>query len=188
LTTAGEKAAWGAAQARQGDLTAAKIALDEALRIDPTNPDVRQLAGTIASAQGQHAEATRLIQNLPQSDITVFNALYEPRPGGFRKAIEVGEELLKRPGQDRNTNLHVWMACAYGQQYGYERDVNNAPDDRLTEIKAKVLKEIDAALSADPNARDWLHSLWRPAAGSEDNDLAAFPPEDGDLAARLGAP
>ena len=188
LTTAGEKAAWGAAQARQGDLAAAKIALDDALRIDPTNPDARQLAAIVASAQGQHVEATRLIQNQPQSDITVFNALYESRPGGFRKAIEVGEELLKQPGQERNTNLHVWMACAYGQQYRYERDVIHAPPERLMEIKTKVLNEIDAALRADRNARDWLRSLWRPEAGSEDDDLAAFAPDDSDLTSRLGAP
>jgi hypothetical protein len=188
LTTPVEIAAWGAAQARSGNLTAAQTALSDAVRGDPQNVNFKELAAIVHSALGQHDEANRLLDDLPMIDITVFNALYEPPPGGFTRAIAVGERLLTRPNQDRNANLHVWMACAYSQRYRYERDTNHTTAAVLDPIKANVSREVQAALNANPNTRELLRSLWRPAAGSTENDLAAFAPDDADLTALLGGP
>jgi hypothetical protein len=56
----------------------------------------------------------------------------------------------------------------------------------LQAIKDKVLREIRAALKADSSTRDLLRSLWQPPAGSTEDDLAGFPPDDPDLTAALG--
>jgi hypothetical protein len=81
------------------------------------------------------------------------------------------------------------MACAYGQKYRYERDTNHAPEQDLAPIKQNVLREIRAALAADPNTRELLRSLWRPVpADSPENDLAAFAPDDPQLTELLGGP
>jgi hypothetical protein len=189
LTTTREIAAWGAAQARAGNVQAAQAALADALRAEPNNPEVKELAAIVYSALGQHVEAGRLLQGLPQIDLTVFNALYQPPPAGFTTAVTVGESLLTRPDQEKNANLRVWMACAYGQKYRYERDTNHASDQVLETIKGKVLDEIRAALAADPNTRTLLRSLWRPVPpDSPENDLAGFAPDDPQLTELLGGP
>jgi hypothetical protein len=187
LTTTREIAAWGAAQARSGNLAAAQTALASALQAEPNNPEVKELAAIVHSALGEHAAAANLLRDLPPIDLTVFNALYESPPGGFARAIAVGENLLTRPEQQSNANLRVWMACAYGQKYRYERDTNNAPQPILDPIRQNVLREIRAALAADPNMRPLLHALWRPVpADSSENDLAAFSADDPELTALLG--
>lgn len=185
LTTPREIAAWAAAQARKGNLEAAQIAIDDALQGAPDDADIKKLAAVIYSAKGRYSESDRLLGDQPQTDLAVFNSLYQPPPEGFTRAIQIGERLLTRPGQEKNANLHVWMACAYGQQYRYEQQRQATPE-ALAAIKEKVLREIRAALAADPNTREWLHSLWQPAASAVDNDLNAFPPNDPDLTALLG--
>ena len=183
LTTPREIAAWAAAQARKNNLEAAQIAVDDALQGAPDDFDIKKLAAVIYSARGQHSESDRLLGDRPQTDLAVFNALYQPSPSGFTNAIAIGDGLLKRPEQQNNANLRVWMACAYAQQYAYESDPG-----RRGGIKQNVLTEIAAALHSDPNTRELLRSLWRPAAGSSENDLAGFAPDDPQLTELLGPP
>jgi hypothetical protein len=185
LTTAREMAAWGAAQARAGNLAAAQTAIGDALRTEPNNPDVKELAAIIFSAAGQHNEASRLLQDQPLTDIAVFNALYQKPPEGFTQAMALGERLLTRPDQARNDNLLVWLACAYGQQYAYEKG-QQAPPERLEQIKGNARRAVEAALAANPQARDWLRSLAYPAPQAEDDDLKALA-DDGGLTDLLGA-
>jgi hypothetical protein len=64
-------------------------------------------------------------------------------------------------------------------------EVVGSSDDILKEIKKKVLQEIDAAVVLDRNSKEWIRSLWRPAEGAEDDDLAVFGPDDEDLKPRL---
>lgn len=187
LTSPRQVAAWGAAQARAGNLYAAQAAFEEVVRRQPANPDAKQQLATVYSALGRFAEAAPLVRDLPSSPIAVFNALYEPRPQGFEKAIAIGEALEKDPEQAANAQLHVWLACAYGQQYGYEKG-RNASETILAPMKKKMLQEIVTATQLDPKTRDILRSVWRPAPGAEDNDLAAFAPDDPELVPLLGAP
>lgn len=189
LTTTPEIVAWGAAQARAGNLQAAQAALADALRAEPNNSDVKELAAIVYSALGRHVEASHLLEGLPPTDLAVFNALHQPPPAGFTTAITLGEDLLRQPSQQGNANLRLWMARAYGQKYRYERDTNHAPEQDLAPIKQNVLREIRAALAADPNTRELLRSLWRPVpADSPENDLAAFAPDDPQLTELLGGP
>lgn len=93
---------------------------------------------------------------------SVFNALYEPAPTGFTRAIEIGERLLQEEQHRKSTNLHVWMACAYAQKYRHSED-EGANAEELAKIKDAALREIDAALLLDPNSKKWLQSPWKPA-------------------------
>jgi len=186
FSTPREIAAWGAAQARAGNLAAARTAFEEALRSEPANQDFKQQLATVYTALGLHDEAARLVEQLPYTDIALYHALYEPPPGGFQKAIVIGEELLKRPGQERNAPLHVWLASAYGQQHAYEKS-RGASAETLQSIKDKVVREINAAIAADPRTRNLLRSLWKPEPNAVDRDLESFPPDDPDLSRLLGA-
>jgi hypothetical protein len=185
LTKPLQMGAWGAAQARAGNLSFARLALEDALRTEPNNSELKEQLAKVYTLLGNRTDAELLMRDSPATEIAVLNALYEPQPDGFSKAIKIGESLLNKPGMQRNVSLHVWLACAYGQQYGYEKE-HGASDDRLNSIKEKALREIDAAIAIDPSAREFLRSLWKPSPGSEENDLASFDPEDEELKRRLG--
>jgi len=184
LTTPQEFAAWGAAQARTGNLTAAQTALEEANRVAPQDSAIRQQLATVYTALGRRADAERLLTNGATSEVAVLNALYEPRPQGFTKAIDIGRQLAAKPGAERNVNLHVWLACAYGQKYSFVKQ--EKPDDpSLPDIRKAAIDEMKAAINADPTSRALLRSLWKPSAGAEDTDLDGFDPNDADLKALL---
>ncbi len=184
LTTARQIAAWGAAQARANNLSAARTAFEEALRSEPANQDFKQQLATVYTALGLRDEAARLIQQAPNTPIAVFHALYEFPPQGFQKAITIGEELLKQPGHEKDAMLHVWLACAYGQQQAYEKS-RGASEELLKSIKDKAVREINAAIASDRRTRDLLRSLWKPAPNAEDRDLESFGPDDPDLSRLL---
>lgn len=185
LSTPKEIAAWGAAQARSGNLTAAKTALEEAHKADSGDAGIRQQLATVYTALRQHADADRLTPENADTEIAIYNALYEK--DGYQKAIDIGERLIKKPGADRNATLHVWLACAYGQKYKAVKQLNGA-DPALAELKSLVLREIDAAIAAAPSSRELLRATWKPAPGEMDNDLTGFAPDDPDLTARLEVP
>jgi hypothetical protein len=182
LSTPKEMAAWGGAQARAGNLTAAQTALEEAHKTAPGDTDIRQQLATVYTARGMRAEADRLTPDDATTEVALYNALYEK--DGYTKAIDIGERLIKRPGSDKNSTLHVWLACAYGQKYKALKS-QNENDPALPDLKKLVLREIDAAIAASPGSRELLHSVWKPPAGEIDNDLTGFPPDDADLMARL---
>ena len=185
LVTPQEMAAWGAAQARAGNLPKAETALEDAIRTDPSNPDIRQLLASVYTVSGKRTAAEQLTKQDSDNELTVLRALYEPRPRGFRKAIEVGERLASMEGTQKSANLHSWLACAYGQKHAYEKS-QNADAGTLAATKKRMLEEIQVAISADPAARGVLRATWKPAPGMEDNDLADFPPDDPDLIRLLG--
>jgi hypothetical protein len=180
LATPLQMGAWGAAQARAGNLRLAQTALENALGIQPYNRALKEQLAKIYTLLGKRTEADHLIRDYPMTEIAVLNALYESMPDGFTKAIKIGENLLKQADMQKNPSLHVWLACAYGQQYGYLRD-HGSSEEQLKSIKENVLREIQAALSIDPGTRDLFRTLWKPAANSDDNDLACFGPDDPDL-------
>jgi hypothetical protein len=183
ITTPKEMAAWGAAQARSGNLAAGQTALEEAYKMTPTDTAIRDQLATVYVAAGRRADADRLTPSNAVNEVAVLNALYEKEPEGFAKAIMLGEQLAARPGADKNASLHTWLAAAYGQKYGYRRQAD-PNDPELPAIRTQVLREVRAALDADPGARGLLHSLWKPA-GALDDDLSAFAPDDPELSALL---
>jgi hypothetical protein len=183
ITTPKEMAAWGAAKARSGDLAAGQTALEEAYKMTPNDTAIRDQLATVYVAAGRRADADRLTPSNAVNEVAVLNALYEKEPEGFTRAITLGEQLAARPGADRNASLHTWLAAAYGQKYGYRRQAD-PNDPELPAIRTQVLREVRAALDADPTSRVLLHSLWKPA-GALDDDLSAFAPDDPELSALL---
>jgi len=179
-TTARQKAAWGAAQARAGNMRAAQDALESANKLDPNDAGIRQQLATLYMVLGRREDAERLTPENAVSEVALFNALYQPEPTGFTKAIEIGEQLASRPGAEKNGNLHTWLACAYGQKYRFVMN-QNPNDETLPSIRTAVLREIRAAIAADSNARVLLHSAWKPPVGGPDNDLNGFSQDDPDL-------
>ncbi|OGT82920.1 MAG: hypothetical protein A3H91_12235 [Gammaproteobacteria bacterium RIFCSPLOWO2_02_FULL_61_13] len=180
LSTPRQIAAWAAAAARSGNLLQAQAGFEDALRLDPTNNEVKQQLATIYTALGKVSEANRLMSTLPNSDLGVLNALYEPRPRGFQRAISIGEELLKQKNQEGNANLRVWMACAYGQQHAFQKSTGGSSQE-LAATREKIISEVENAIKADPTTKDLLRSLWQPEPGAEDTDLESLPPNDSDL-------
>lgn len=185
LVTAAQAAAWGAAQARAGNLGAALSGLQKALSLTPVaDPGIRQQLAKVYLAQNRVADAASLIDD-PKSPLMMLQALYEPPPAGFTRAIEIGEQLLQRPDLSQDANIQIWLAAAYGQQYRSEQ-ASGAGPDRLRGIRDRVIEHVSAALQANKGARSLLHSLWKPAPGSEDDDLSGLPQNDPDLQRLLG--
>jgi hypothetical protein len=180
LNTPLQMGAWGAAQARAGNLRLAQTALENAVGIQPYDRGLKEQLAKVYTLLGKRTEADHLVRDYPMTEIAVLNALYEAPPDGFTKAINIGENLLKQGDMQKNVSLCVWLACAYGQQYGYVK-AHGASEEELKSIKGKVLQEIAAALSIDPGTRELFRTLWKPPPNSEDNDLASFEPDDPDL-------
>ena len=176
--------AWAAAKARSGDLEAARVALESALQTDPTDEDIKRQLATIYAALKRFDEAADLLRGARAMPATVLSALYEDPPDGFMKAIKTAEQLLKDSSYKDDANLHVWLACAFAQKYGYEQKQGKTVED-LKDLKIKVLEEIASAIKIQPSSRDLLYSFWRPAQGAIDNDLSVFPPNDPEFGALL---
>jgi hypothetical protein len=102
-------------------------------------------------------------------------ALYEPPPGGYRKALELLDE--KTLIYDPAGWLHVLRACANGQRYRYE--LLNASEDDKRQVRAAVLDDIKLALNLAPGHRDWVRYLWDPNA--PDKPPVGSPSRDDDL-------
>jgi hypothetical protein len=181
LNTSRELTAWGTAKARNNDLESATVALQQATKADPLDPLAKQALATVYAAQSRKTEAREVLQDGNQAtEVGLFIALYENPPEGFTKALDIGSRLLQQPDAPNNLNLHIWLACAYGQQHAFAKKIgNNALADSA---RQNVIKEVETALKIDPQkARPLLRSFWQSPAGALDDDLASIPPDDPDL-------
>jgi hypothetical protein len=183
LNTPRELAAWGAAKARANDLASASFALEQATKADPSDPVFKEALAKVYTAQQRKPEAQQLLQKDEDSEVALLNALYEEPPAGFTKAIAIGSKLKQKPDSDKNLNLHIWQACAYGQQHKFA--VENKDSALAESARKNVVAEVKAALQIDAaKAKPWLQALWRPASGSPEDDLASLK-DDPDLTALL---
>jgi len=185
LNSPRELGAWGAAKARSADYNIAAFALEQATRGDPSDTDLVDALGKIYLVLKKRPEATKVLQTSPPSEATVLAALYEDTQVGVERALQAGSYLAKQSGADENMNLHVWMACAYGQQ---RKHALKDEDQKLADTaRENAIKEIRTALGIDADkARPWLRSLWLPERGSVDDDLSSISAEDEELRKLLG--
>jgi hypothetical protein len=183
LTSALQLAAWGAAQARAGQLAKAKEALETAHAMAPDDPVYRQLLAKVRAALGDRRGSQALG---PDPWLEVFNALYEGAPHGFTTAIQKGEALALKEQESapRSASLHLWLASAYGQKYEFEKK-RNAPPETLQPIKERVLTECRTAIAIDPAVLPTLQRMWDPPPGDTDDDLVVFK-DDPEFKALLG--
>lgn len=184
MNTARQLAAWGVARARAGQIGLGILALEEARDADPSDQSVSEALINLYTVENRIPEAESLLKGAPDSDVAVLWALYEDAPAGFRRAIEIGERLLKLPENKRNVNLRVWLACAYGQQHA--QALKDGQTDLADTSRAKVLENIAAAVASDERVRPWIISLWKPAPGASEDDLASLPPDDPGMTDLLG--
>jgi tetratricopeptide repeat protein len=179
LTDARQLAAWGAAKARANDLESAAVALQQASQADPSFSPAKQALATVYAAQSRKDEAQKLLQD-EDTETGLFISLHYPAPQGFTKALEIGNRLLQRPGAANNLNLHIWLACAYGQQHAWAKAASNTT--LMEEARKAVVREVKTAVGIDPQkAKPLLRSLWQPPPGSSENDLGSIPSDDSDL-------
>lgn len=184
LNTPRELGAWGAAKARANDLESASFALQQATKADPTDLALKEALAKVYTAQERKPEAQQLLQNDQNSEVALLNALYEEPPAGFTKAIAIGSKLQQAPGSDKKLNLHIWLACAYGQQHKFA--LQNKDMVLAESARKSVIAEVKTALAIDTaKAKPWLQALWRPLPGSPEDDLSSIPSDDAELTALL---
>jgi|GEM_PF-3025604 len=183
LTSALQLAAWGAAQARAGQMPQAREALETAHAMAPDDAVYRQLLLKVRAAMGDR-KGSQALGTEPW--VEVFNALYERAPHGFTTAILKGEALAvkEQEAAPKSASLHLWLASAYGQKYAYEK-AKGAPPATLDPIRDRALAEAKAALDIDLAVRPTLQALWDPPPGAADDDLAVFK-DDPQFKALLG--
>jgi hypothetical protein len=191
LTSTSEVLAWAAAQARLGNLETARVALENALGAEPDSAlALRQLV-KVYLASKCYDQARKLAKDLPDSPPKMLASLYDPPPGGYQAALDMAAKL--KGDYSGSASFHVWLACAYGQQYSNLIDPKdqspakplNDPD--VLKLKADARTEISNAIALDHRTLDVLRDLWRPQTDAEvDDDLSAF--SDDDLRDILGDP
>lgn len=179
MNTPRQLAAWGVAKARAGQLALGTLALEEARDADPSDESCRDALAKLYTIQDRVPEAESLLRDAPVNDLAVLWALYEDSPAGFTRAIEIGEGLLKTGKQKDNVNLQIWLACAYGQQHASALAAGDAGLVRTA--RDKVIAHVEAAVALDARARPLIVSLWKPAPGSAEDDLATIPGGDPDM-------
>jgi hypothetical protein len=187
LSSNKEVTAWAAAQARAKNYEVARTATESALKLDPENSDIKQQLAIIQLAMRRPDDSAALLASAPDRPAKVFAALYEAPPDGFKKAIALGEKLAQDDAYKNVASLHAWLACAYGQQYGYEK-ARQADPQALETIRTKAIAEIETAIRLEPSMRERLHSYWKPGPDSIDDDLRSFPADDPKLTELLEPP
>lgn len=116
----------------------------------------------------------------------MLSSLYLAPPDGFQTAMRAGQNFLNQEGHpdpEKDTNVFAYLACAFGQQYGYQQD-NKATKDTLEKTRAEVLHYVKLA-TKDPGWVSRFRQLMMPPVGSKDDDLAALK-DDPDLKIALG--
>ncbi len=194
LTTVELLDARGSAELRAGHLDQAIGFLQRAVQMAPSNlPIQRKLALALSSAQ-RTGEADTLISSVrPAVDRSgnvaernslalneLFNELY--KPGGYERAIQIGEHLLQTD-QASNGNLHLWLACAYGQRAATLR----AGSEDFMRDRDQALERLTTMKRLRPDLLPLARSVWRPdeyGGNKTDTDLTVFH-DDPDFVALL---
>jgi hypothetical protein len=110
----------------------------------------------------------------PEYYLGVMNAaLYSAKPEGFSTTLDVAERMVARGVKPSHARFWVYVACARGQQYSYEKGEGARPE-RLQEIRDQALDAVKHALSMDARTRPMLHSFWIPDDDAMDDDLEVF--------------
>ncbi len=188
LKTGAELAAWGSAQARAGNFQAANQALRDAIAKEPDKKDYLVRLADVLERQGSTQAAQALIAEAEQKegdDLALLKrdlvqALYEPAPESFQKALTIAAKLLARPDGANDPFVRLWTAAAEGQRFAWLTQNNGSEADKQN-ARARALAEVKKTieLSPDPNssARVLLRNMLDPSQANsvtEDNDLEVF--------------
>jgi hypothetical protein len=118
-----------------------------------------------------------------------YNALYEPPPDGFQKAIHYAEQYVQE--EPKNPSARIWanVTAALGQKYKWD-SAHEVPKEVLDETRRRALEAASKAIELEPQMKAWLRTLWNPndptKIASEEDDLEVFY-EDPDFKKLLGS-
>jgi tetratricopeptide (TPR) repeat protein len=175
-----------AAEVRKGDLDAARDHYMKALQLDPGNPRLEMRLSSVLARTGEPEKAQAIVQRVETASATnaaqqsqvqalkVGNALYKPSPEGFTEALQIGEPLLSGD-QANNGQLHLWLACAYGQRAASRYPNGQVPPDDSD--RQKALARLEDMKRLRPDLLPLARQLWRPEQYNGDpkeNDLSVF--------------
>jgi hypothetical protein len=164
--------------------------ISQALRVSDAQADNQKYdaaAATLETAINSIGPDTPPETKLLYYERLTYTALYEPEPTGFLKAIGYARRYLKEEPQRTSGRLFVNLACAFGQQYDWEKKHDNRAQ-ALKEIRQSALDAVREALRLDPGSKNVLKLVWDPKASKmsdEENDLEVFY-EDPEFQALLG--
>lgn len=106
-----------------------------------------------------------------------YNALYEPHPDGFQKAIRYAEQYIQEEPKNPSARIWVNLAAALGQKYKFDSE-QKAPKQTLDETRRRALEAAQKAIELEPQMKTLLKMLWNPEdptkVGSEEDDLEVF--------------
>jgi len=140
----------------------------------------------LIEASERTEEAVRGVAELASVESQMIGLLYREPPSGFQDAIHRGEAFVQHNPGTASAVLWVYLACAYGQQYSWERAHENRPEV-LRQSRDNALHAVRMAVEKDETMRPWLAGLLHPTPGSVDDDLAVFQ-ADPEFERLLGAP
>ncbi|KAB1070160.1 hypothetical protein [Methylobacterium planeticum] len=187
-----EFAAWGAAQARAGNLEAAETSLRRANALAPSDPRILRRIAEIRALRGDRRGAVETLgearekapNNWRIKRQELLLALYLPVPEGFRRAEPLADALAGHSEAGKDPMVHVWRACAYGQKHRWLRE-GAADEASLRQAREAALASVERAveLSPEPTStpRKLLRRLLDPKAEQGDpteNDLEDFKDDD----------
>lgn len=162
LETASDYAAWGAAQARAGNLEAAERGMQGAVALDPHNvqymiklADIRQQQGRFQLAVSVLKEALEKSRSSDTERILrriLYNALYIPQPLGFDLAKPAIDAFSTGVGS-KSPIVQLWIAAAYGQRYDWLL-ANKGPEAKLAEARASALNAVRRVVELAPDPAD----------------------------------
>jgi hypothetical protein len=110
--------------------------------------------------------------------------LYEPRPGGFTRAIQAIDDHISQPQAVTSPQLWLYRAAAYGQKHAFEKSRHNEQQSR--EARDAVVASVREALRRDPGTRPILKQLYE-GKDERENDLYTLK-GDPELEELLGGP
>jgi tetratricopeptide (TPR) repeat protein len=183
LRTVKDLVAWAKAQAAAGRYSLAEQAYARALSRDPSNESLRIEHAIVLSAAGRYEEAVHelraakpQIQDSPDLrrknvEGLMFNYLYEDPPGGFTKAIEVGESAIKDTQLSGSATIWMYLSCAYGQQYSWWLKHPQAAALRsidLIAVRDRAYGAAEQALARDPNLVSVMRGFLEGKDGDDD--------------------
>ncbi len=118
-----------------------------------------------------------------------YNALYEPPPDGFLKAIRYAEQYIQEEPNNPSARIYVNLASALGQKYKYDSD-HQVPKQSLDETRRRALEGARKAIELEPQMKALLKMLWNredpTKVSSEEDDLEVFY-DDPDFKKLLGS-
>lgn len=194
LHTADEYQTWAQAFLAVNDLASARLGYHLAVRFQPRSPRLHiEYAAVLAlsSLLDEAEKELNIASSLSPSgaeqqqiaEARMFIALYRPAPQGFEEAIEIGERLRSQEGPNASSNVHGWLAAAYGQKYSWL--IEHPPVDELKrQDQQKALDSLRDQTLAEMKSAIQKNSSWRFAfRGMLDRNSEARKqaPDDDDL-------